>query len=147
MNEQKQSNDLSVVLETSSLPDDIRVVENGLQNFNRQYAPDEGFLPLNIFLRRGDGTVYGGLLGNTYWGWLHIRVLWIDDTLRGQGYGCRLVRMAEEEAFRRGCHHAHLDTMSFQAQPFYERLGYSEFGCLDNLPIGHKRIFLQKSLR
>ncbi|NLF49929.1 MAG: GNAT family N-acetyltransferase [Leptolinea sp.] len=147
MPEQKQSPDISIVLETSFKPDDIHVVEQGLENFNRRFAPDECLLPLNIFLRRGDGTVFGGLLGNTYWGWLHIRILWIDDTLRGQGYGSRLVRLAEEEAIRRGCHHAHLDTMSFQAQPFYEKLGYSVFGCLNNLPENHKRIFLQKSLR
>lgn len=147
MPEQKQSIDLFVVLETTSSSEDIRVVEKGLENFNRRHAPDDNVLPLNIFLRRDDGAVFGGLLGNTYWGWLHIRVLWIDDSMRGQGYGSRLIRLAEEEAILRGCHHAHLDTMSFQAQPFYEKLGYSEFGCLNNLPVDHKRIFLQKSLR
>jgi hypothetical protein len=36
--------------------------------------------------------------------------------------------------------------MSFQAQPFYEKLGFSVFGTLDDLPVGHQRIFLKKNL-
>jgi hypothetical protein len=36
--------------------------------------------------------------------------------------------------------------MSFQAQPFYEKQGYTVFGVLEDLPDGHKRIFLKKDL-
>ena len=46
----------------------------------------------------------------------------------------------------RGCRYAHLDTFSYQARPFYDRLGYRLFGELENYPPGHSRFFLRKQL-
>jgi GNAT superfamily N-acetyltransferase len=81
-----------------------------------------------------------------HWGWLHVSILWLHEDVRGQGYGGQLIRMAEDIARGRSCHHAHLDTMSFQAPGFYHKLGYQEFGRLEELPRGHSRIFLHKAL-
>jgi hypothetical protein len=53
---------------------------------------------------------------------------------------------AEQEAITRGCRGAWLDTFSFQARGFYERLGYAVFGTLDDYPPGQNRIFLHKVL-
>jgi GNAT superfamily N-acetyltransferase len=101
---------------------------------------------MGIFIRNPGGQILGGLLGDTYWGWLYVSILWIDERLRGQGYGEKLLAAAEQEAIRRGCSHAHLDTMSFQAQPFYEKHGYTVYGVLEDQPAGHKKIYLQKKL-
>lgn len=125
---------------------DSAVVRQGLRSFNNQFVNDDGFQPLNLFLRREDGSVAGGLLGDMYWGWLSINILWVDESLRRQGYGERLLMMAEEEARKKGCRAIHLDTMSFQAKPFYEKFGYTVFGVLDDLPIGHQRIFMWKKI-
>lgn len=125
---------------------DTTFVRQGLRGFNNQFIKDDGYQPLNLFLRREDRSIAGGLLGEIYWGWLHINILWIDESLRRQGYGERLLKMAEEEARKKGCHAIHLDTMSFQARPFYEKFGYTVFGVLDDLPLGHQRIFMWKSL-
>jgi hypothetical protein len=48
---------------------------------------------------------------------------------------------------RRGCHGVWLDTFTFQARGFYERLGYSVFGAIEDYPPGHSRHFLKKDLR
>ncbi|PKN99289.1 MAG: N-acetyltransferase [Chloroflexi bacterium HGW-Chloroflexi-4] len=125
---------------------DTSFVRQGLRRYNLLFAEDDSFQPLNLFLRRDDGSIAGGLLGDIYWGWLSINILWIDDRLRRQGYGERLIKRAEEEALKKGCQAVHLDTMSFQARPFYERLGYTVFGVLDDLPVGHQRIFMWKKL-
>ncbi len=85
-------------------------------------------------------------IGASYWGWLVIEILWVAEALRGQGYGSRLLAAAEKEALQRGCRHAHLDTMSFQAPNFYLQHGYQVFGELHDLPHGHRRIFLKKEL-
>jgi hypothetical protein len=44
------------------------------------------------------------------------------------------------------CKHARLDTFSFQAKGFYEKLGYVAFGALDGFPGEHRRYFLRKKL-
>lgn len=69
----------------------------------------------------------------------------MPETLRGSGLGASLMRRAEEEAVRRGCRGAWLDTFSFQARGFYERLGYTVFGTIQDYPPGHRRHFMQKT--
>jgi GNAT superfamily N-acetyltransferase len=138
--------DLTVSVELSASEEDVMVVQQGLRSFNNLHIHDDGYQPLTVFLRKPDGAIAGGLLGELYWGWLHISILWIDESYRGQGYGDRVLQTAEAEAVKAGCRAIHLDTMSFQARPFYEKHGYQVFGQLDDLPVGHQRIFLWKKL-
>jgi GNAT superfamily N-acetyltransferase len=64
----------------------------------------------------------------------------------GTGLGRQMLLQAEQEAIARGCRGAWLDTYSFQARRFHERLGYAVFGILNDYPPGQKRIFLHKVL-
>ena len=64
----------------------------------------------------------------------------------GQGIGRKLMSLAEAEASSRGCSAVWLDTFEFQARSFYERLGYTCFGQLENYPKGFARFFMQKAL-
>ncbi|MBX3081553.1 MAG: GNAT family N-acetyltransferase [Anaerolineae bacterium] len=127
--------------------EDRRLVQQGLRAFNDAHVGDDGYQPLCIFLRDESGGVLGGLLGETYWGWLSIGIVWLREDARGGGYGKQILFMAEHEAIRRGCHHAHVDTMAFQAPDFYLKLGYVIWGQLDDLPLGNTRYFLKKDLR
>ncbi|VTS03858.1 acetyltransferase : Acetyltransferase OS=Singulisphaera acidiphila (strain ATCC BAA-1392 / DSM 18658 / VKM B-2454 / MOB10) GN=Sinac_4568 PE=4 SV=1: Acetyltransf_1 [Gemmata massiliana] len=114
------------------------------------FSRERGFVwqpePLALALRDDEGRVAGGAIGETNWGWLHIRILAVSEALRGQDWGSRLIRELERLAVERGCHHTWVDTFSFQARPFYERLGYRVFGTLPDYPVGHERYFLSKSL-
>jgi GNAT superfamily N-acetyltransferase len=136
----------SIELEASPNADDIHTIYDGLSAYNHQHAPNDNYAPLVLALHDPDGKVIGGLVGETYWSWLHVDALWLDESVRGLTFGAKLLQMAEQEALRRGCRHVHLDTMSFQAQPFYEKQGYSVFGLLEDVPDGHQRIFLKKDL-
>lgn len=138
--------ELPITIEDSASPEDIAAVHEGLYEYNISMAGDAQFRLLRIFVRDDDGNIVGGLLGESFWGWLHIDILWVDERLRGEGYGARLIAAAEAEALRRGCKHCLLDTFSFQARPFYEKLGYQVFGVLDDYPGEHERIFLRKTL-
>ncbi|HWA94583.1 MAG TPA: GNAT family N-acetyltransferase [Terracidiphilus sp.] len=92
------------------------------------------------------GEVLGGLLGSTSYAHLHVDAVFIPESLRGLGFGKKLMCWAEEEARKRGCVGAWLDTFSFQARGFYEKLGYEVFGELADNPPGHTRYILKKSL-
>jgi ribosomal protein S18 acetylase RimI-like enzyme len=86
---------------------------------------------LRVFARDADGSIIGGLLADTYWQYLEIHKLWVSEAHRKAGHASRLINAAGAEARRRGCEHAFLDTFSFQALGFYQKLGYSEFGRLE----------------
>lgn len=86
----------------------------------------------------------GGLSGVMAWGWLFVDALWVNPDQRGQGAGRRLMAAAEAYALAEGCHSVWLDT--FQARGFYEALGYTAFGVLDDYPGAQSRTFLRKRL-
>jgi len=101
---------------------------------------------LRVFARDADGSVIGGLLADTYWQYLEVHKLWVSEAHRKAGHASRLLNAAETEARRRGCKHAFLDTFSFQAFGFYQKLGYSEFGRLEEFSGEHDRHYLHKRL-
>jgi GNAT superfamily N-acetyltransferase len=136
----------TLTIEDTANPSDADFVRQKLAEFNRQHVADDHYQPLHIFLRTDDQAIVAGLLGATYWGWLHVDILWIDEIIRRLGYGRQLLNTAEQEAIWRGCRHAHLDTMDFQAREFYEKQGYVVFGELTDLPTGHSRYFMKKAL-
>jgi GNAT superfamily N-acetyltransferase len=118
-------------------------IVRSLISFNEGHAPTESYRDLVVLARHGSELV-GGLLGYTHWDWLFVKQLWVAEALRRSGIGSSLMLAAEREARRRGCLHAHCDTFDFQALPFYQAVGYSVFGRLDDYPVGHTRYFLQK---
>ena len=125
---------------------DRESILRGLQRFNDAGGGPADFRPLAVLLRADGGQTIGGLWGRTTWRWLFVELLFVPDTLRRSGIGRELMRRAEAAAIARGCRAAWLDTFSFQALGFYERLGYSVFGTLDAYPPGHSRFFLRKTL-
>jgi GNAT superfamily N-acetyltransferase len=102
--------------------------------------------PLMIVLHDAQNRVVGGLIGRSFWGWVFIELLWVEEAGRGAGLGRRLMSAAEQEAQRRGCHHARVDTYSFQAPGFYEKCGYARVASLNDFPLGHQRHFYAKAL-
>ena len=122
------------------------IIGPAIQAYNEQQAGADGAKSLCFVVRAPDQEVVGGVIGATYWDWLHIDLMWVKEEFRGRGYGQRLLALAEEEARRRGAKKVHLDTFSFQAPGFYERYGYQVFGQLDDFPEGHQRYYLTKQL-
>lgn len=115
---------------------------------NSRASQPENHRSLVIILSDPDThDIRGGLWGGTNLSRLHVELLFVPETLRGRGLGRKLLLDAEQEAIRRGCLGAWLDTYSFQARGFYERLGYSVFGILDDYPPGQHRVFLHKRFR
>ena len=121
-------------------------IREALNQFNCAHVGDDGHTPLNLIEYDADGSIIGGLLGGTYWGWMYIDILWVREDHRRQGIGSRLLTEAEKEAIRRGCHHVHVDTMSWQAPMFYQKHGYEVIGVLPDIPRGNQKYLLMKAL-
>ena len=125
---------------------EIEFVNNALEKFNNEHAGPDNHVLLNIVEYDENQNVIAGILGGTYWGWLHIDILWVDENHRRKGIGSNLLRLAEQEGIRRGCHHVHLDTMSWQAPDFYKKHSYEVIGILPDIPSGNKKYLLVKAL-
>ena len=133
-------------MNVSPTENEIEYVRESLARFNNAHVGEDGHTPLHIVEYDEGGNVIGGILGGTYWGWLYVDILWVHESHRRTGIGSRLLREAEAEAIRRGCHHAHLDTMSWQAPAFYRKHGYEVVGILPDIPRGNQKYLLAKAL-
>jgi GNAT superfamily N-acetyltransferase len=128
-------------------PAEREAILGPLAAYNASKVGRTEVLPLAILLRDpADKQVIGGLTGRSLYDWLFIEWLVVPESLRGQGLGRDLMGRAEAVARARGCVGVWLDTFEFQARPFYEKLGYSVFGQIDDFPRGSCRYFLQKRL-
>src|SRR3984885_13944378 len=67
---------------------------------------------LCVFARDEAGNIIGGLTGRTYWQYLEIAFLWVDEKRRGEGYAAKPIKTAEAEARERGSERVFLDTLS-----------------------------------
>lgn len=125
---------------------DWQLIEENLDRFNIQSTGYDDYLPLAILVRDAGGTICAGLTAFTWGGTLRIRSLWVQEDLRKQGYGSRLLEAAEQEARNRGCKQAVLETHSFQAPRFYPARGYTVCGVINDNPVGFQQLTFQKCL-
>src|SRR5262249_43552925 len=125
----------------------LDLIRASMRRHTESCVPWETYDDLAILARDDDGSLIGAALGETGRGWLHVSVCWVDERSRGRDIGTKLMHAMEAEAIRRGCHSAYLNTFSYQARPFYEKLGYEVFGTLQDYPMGCQRFFMRKRLR
>lgn len=128
-------------------PEDIEAVLGALVASETAAGRDAGYQPYAILLRDdADGPVTGGLYGFVIFDWLFIQYLAVPLNSQGQGIGRKLMAQAEDWARQKKLTGLWLDTFDFQARPFYEKLGFSVFGEIDDHPKGSRRYFLKKRL-
>ena len=122
-------------------------IETALLADLRQGAPQGRNEMVALSVTATDGQLVAGLVGSTSYGWLLIKILWVADELRRQGYGRALVLNAFNHAKSLGCRSAWLDTSNRDAMQFYTALGFDVFGSFANgglqEPLGHQRWFLK----
>ncbi len=122
------------------------IIGGGLHQYNEKQVGDQKFQRLCYVVQSPDEKIAGGVIAELYWDWAHIDLMWIEEELRGQGYGRCLLTQVEDEARKQGAKQVYLDTFSFQALGFDKQHGYQVLTELQDFPVGHQRYFLSKSL-
>ena len=137
----------ALAVEAEMKSGDVNAIAGGLKAFNA--AQTGGATPTYVVISLREnraGELVGGLVAGAYLGWLSIQAIWPPEEVRGQGYGKRLMALAEAEAVRLQCPRVFLETYSFQALGFYEKLGYVVAGKIPDFPPGGARYALTKQL-
>ncbi|WP_077329163.1 GNAT family N-acetyltransferase [Virgibacillus siamensis] len=121
-----------------------KVIEHNMTKLPEELKTNKEEL---CFLLEDDhGDVIGGVTFTMYWQHIHLDFLWVEETLRLEGYGRMLLEHLEKFAVDNGCRLIFLDTLSFQAPEFYLKNGFQTFGVLEDHPKGFNQYFLQKRL-
>ncbi len=123
------------------------LVEAGLDATNAAVAALRNVRPLLVFAREQGETVVGGAVGRTWGECCELRQLWVAESHRRCGLGTRLVREVERRARERGCRLLYLETFSFQAKPFYEKIGYRVNAEIKGFEDGIIKYFMIRDLR
>lgn len=101
--------------------------------------------PFSIFIKDQKESVVGGVSGALFYGSLYIDSLWVDAALRHQGWGTKLLIEAEKIGRMHGATFVTLNTMDWEALPFYQRLGYSIEFTREGYEKGSKMFMLRKN--
>ncbi|HSW72596.1 MAG TPA: GNAT family N-acetyltransferase [Chlamydiales bacterium] len=128
--------------------EDTAVISKGLAKFNTPFFGHIMTKSFAIYLRDENNQVVGGV---TAWMRPGIRLLMIDtislpEHLRRKGYGTQLLLAAENEGLKHGCTHSQLETLPFQAEGFYNKMGYFEVGRIEKFYGSHDAIYMRKYL-
>jgi GNAT superfamily N-acetyltransferase len=122
-----------------------KAVLDGLNRYNNEKMGKQKYKRLAISLRERDSIV-GGIVGEVWTAVLFIQFFWLEQELRGRGFGTKLIKAIEDEARHFGATKSYVDTMSFQAPGFYRARGYREFGSIEGYPGGVTRHWFTKTL-
>lgn len=125
---------------------DYKFLQEQIYAFNMAATGYHDGRDVALLVRDEQGGIIAGLAGWTWGGMLKIEYLWVREDYRGKDYGTRLLCAAEAEGRARGCRQVALDTHSFQAPRFYQKLGYEVYGVLEDDPVGYNRYYLKKNL-
>ena len=137
---------MQIELSTSSDDANRKAILAPLRAYNQaQTGRDDPDLSLGILLRDASGRVEGGMWGEQYYDWFKLSFAFLPEHRRGGRLGARMLSTLEAAAVARGARGVWMNSFSFQAPGFYEKLGYHVIGRLDDRPPGHFDTFLAKT--
>ncbi len=136
----------AIRIEFDDSTETAKAIRDGLTAFNREAVSFPEPIPVNVAVRGSDGAVRGGVVARVAHDTLYVDVVWLDDSFRGGGYGRQMMEQVEDKARSLGARISWLYTLSWQARPFYESMGYSVFGEMPFDGGRHQRYFMRKDL-
>lgn len=84
-----------LMISSEPTPSEVQYLEDRLYEFNSAATGITDGKWLAFFVRDNDRRIVAGICGNTWGGCAEIRQFWVDEVLRRQGWGTRLLQAAE----------------------------------------------------
>lgn len=76
------------------------------------------------FVATDSGVFAGAVVVVRFWGALHVKYVYVEEMYRNQGFATRLMEQAFVYGRAHKCPFAFVETMSFQALEFYQKMGF-----------------------
>lgn len=108
-----------------AIQEEEQVLNDGISDEAALKKNMERINPFGIFIKDAKGNVLGGASCFIFYGSLYVDMLWLKEELRHQGLGKKLMMVAEKVGREKQCTFATLNTMDWEALPFYQKLGYA----------------------
>lgn len=140
------SNHLEILVDTDCSHDDIKWLKGALNQYNAEVLPENNH-HFTVINRGSDATIIAGAFVWTHGDTMYLDTLYVDKKHRKQGLGSLVLNAAESRGLVLNCTRCITDTLGFQAQPFYEKLGYKVIAEVPAYIQGYARIYLEKSLQ
>lgn len=138
---------MTIQLYTQSDAEDIaEQLRAQIVAFNQPFFEVKKRTPLAVTYASKTNEMQGGASGVAFGNWFMLNWLWVDERLRGQKIGQQLLTEIEQQAAKLGCCYILLDTLDFQAKPFYEKCGYRVVHQLNQYPKVGVKYYMQKTL-
>jgi GNAT superfamily N-acetyltransferase len=124
----------------------IDFLDQKINEFNLQNWEVKEQKPIAIKITNARSEIIAGVAGITFGDWFLLDTLWVSESLRGKNLGSKLLNDIEIAAINRGCKKVLLDTLNFQAMPFYQQHGYSVQWTQQGYPRTGCKHFMVKTL-
>ena len=124
----------------------IDYLDKQIADFNWSNWEVQERKPLAVQIKNEHGEVIAGAAGRTFGNWLQLSTLWVSEELRGKAMGSQILKSFEDAGKKRGCTTCLLDTLNFQAMPFYKKHGYETQWIQENYPKTGCKYFMVKTL-
>lgn len=135
------------ILPEHDLPlQDIDTIEDRIYEYNQSVTGKCDARGLAFLIRDEADRIVAACAGYSWADSSELKLMWVDQGLRGRGYGRDLLNAYLAEATNRGVKQVWVASYDFQAPEFYERAGFKREAEFRDWPPGHSNIILRKPL-
>jgi GNAT superfamily N-acetyltransferase len=107
-----------VIIDYEPIQADNDIISEGIYTSHKNIIGEKD-KDFSIFLKNNSGKVLSGIQAYFDAESIYIAKLWVEESLRKQGYGTTLLDQAEGAGVKYGCIFSIVDTWDFQAESFY----------------------------
>jgi GNAT superfamily N-acetyltransferase len=117
--------DYKITFTENPSSEDKNILSQGIADHARLMKKQIPARSFAFFVHDKEKKIIGGCDGCIYYNCLYIDQLWLAASIRGNGLGTQLMYAAENFAQSQGAQFSTVNTMDWEALPFYQKIGYT----------------------